>query len=69
MLTKLGVLVIRRDLYGAEILHAQPWLAFIVSVLAAASIAYVIGGPVLKLKGHYLAMATLGFGITTEYSG
>jgi branched-chain amino acid transport system permease protein len=26
-------------------------------------VAYVIGGPVLKLKGHYLAMATLGFGI------
>ena len=22
-----------------------------------------MGGPVLKLKGHYLAMATLGFGI------
>jgi branched-chain amino acid transport system permease protein len=26
-------------------------------------VAYFIGGPVLKLKGHYLAMATLGFGI------
>ena len=26
-------------------------------------IALAIGGPVLKLKGHYLAMATLGFGI------
>jgi branched-chain amino acid transport system permease protein len=26
-------------------------------------IAYLIGGPVLKLRGHYLAMATLGFGI------
>ena len=33
------------------------------AVLTAGLIAFVIGGPVLKLKGHYLAMATLGFGI------
>jgi branched-chain amino acid transport system permease protein len=32
-------------------------------VLTAIAVAYAIGGPVLKLKGHYLAMATLGFGI------
>jgi branched-chain amino acid transport system permease protein len=31
--------------------------------LTAGIIALVIGGPILKLKGHYLAMATLGFGI------
>ena len=29
----------------------------------AGLIAFVLGIPVLKLKGHYLAMATLGFGI------
>jgi branched-chain amino acid transport system permease protein len=34
-----------------------------VAVLATLGIAYAIGGPVLRLKGHYLAMATLGFGI------
>lgn len=27
------------------------------------SLAFAIGFPILKLKGHYLAMATLGFGI------
>ena len=63
VLSKLGALVVREDLYGVQILHAQPWLACVVSVLAASSVAYVIGGPGLKLKGHYLAMATLGFGI------
>jgi len=34
-----------------------------VAVLATVGIAYAVGGPVLKLKGHYLAMATLGFGV------
>ena len=33
------------------------------AVMASAIIAYGIGMPVLRLKGHYLAMATLGFGI------
>ena len=36
-------------------------------MLLALIIAYAIGIPVLKLKGHYLAMATLGFG-TIIYS-
>ena len=41
----------------------NPWLGIIVSALIVGSIAFVIGFPVLKLKGHYLAMATLGLGI------
>jgi branched-chain amino acid transport system permease protein len=39
------------------------WLAMLIAALAVAMIAYVIGFPILKLKGHYLAMATLGLGI------
>ncbi len=31
--------------------------------IAAAALAFVIGRPILKLKGHYLAVATLGMGI------
>lgn len=31
--------------------------------LLAGLIAYVVGRPILRLKGHYLAVATLGFGI------
>ncbi len=57
-----GVLVIRQGLYGNEILHVHPWAAALCGVLLASGIAYLIGGPVLRLKGHYLAMATLGFG-------
>ena len=32
-------------------------------VLAALAVAFLVGVPALKLTGHYLAMATLGFGI------
>jgi branched-chain amino acid transport system permease protein len=62
-LSKLGILVMSKDTYGAELLTFNPWPACILSVCTVLIVAYVIGGPVLKLKGHYLAMATLGFGI------
>jgi branched-chain amino acid transport system permease protein len=38
------------------------FLAFWLSAGAAALVAYLIGGPILKLKGYFLALATLGFG-------
>ncbi len=38
------------------------FLAFWASAAAAAIIAYFIGRPILKLKGYFLALATLGFG-------
>ncbi len=63
LLSKTGLLVSRQDLYGTDLLTVQPWAACILAILTTIIIAYVIGGPVLKLKGHYLAMATLGFGI------
>lgn len=40
----------------------NPWLAMLYGLFLTAIIAYIIGVPSLKLKGHYLAMATLGFG-------
>jgi len=40
----------------------DPWLALLASLLLAAGIAFIIGAPALRLKGHYLAMATLAFG-------
>ncbi len=58
-----GMLSSVQDLYGEELLVVTPWAACIIALLVAAFIAYVLGIPVLKLKGHYLAMATLGFGI------
>ena len=41
----------------------NPWLAMVIAVVAVGIIAFVLGFPILKLRGHYLAMATLGMGI------
>ncbi|MDD2897167.1 MAG: branched-chain amino acid ABC transporter permease [Desulfuromonadaceae bacterium] len=41
----------------------NPWIAMTSAALAVGCLAWLIGFPVLKLKGHYLAMATLGLGI------
>ncbi|MBU0995607.1 MAG: branched-chain amino acid ABC transporter permease [Proteobacteria bacterium] len=40
----------------------SPWLAIVLGIILAVIMALVIGIPSLRLKGHYLAMATLGFG-------
>jgi branched-chain amino acid transport system permease protein len=62
ILAKLGWLATGKNSWGVEIIHVSPWLSLAAGVAAAAIIAFIIGWPVLKLKGHYLAMATLGFG-------
>jgi branched-chain amino acid transport system permease protein len=50
--------------YGAAILTTRlgvnPWLAMASAALLSAVIAGLVGIPTLKLKAHYLAMATLG---------
>lgn len=38
-------------------------LALLTGILAVALIAYGVGKPILRLKGHYLAIATLGFSL------
>jgi branched-chain amino acid transport system permease protein len=43
--------------------HWPPIAGLAVTLPLVAAIAWAIGVPSLKLKGHYLAMATLGFGI------
>jgi len=39
------------------------WAALGSAAAVVGLVAFAIGFPILKLKGHYLAMATLGFGI------
>lgn len=43
--------------------HGWPWLAAVVAAVAvAAATGFLLSLPALRLTGHYLAMATLGFG-------
>lgn len=62
LLDQVGVLVHGQDIYGSTLVTVTPWAASLCAVTVAALVALLIGIPVLKLKGHYLAMATLGFG-------
>ncbi|MCP3868924.1 MAG: branched-chain amino acid ABC transporter permease [Gammaproteobacteria bacterium] len=41
----------------------DPWAAIVVGIALTGSIAFLVSRPILRLKGHYLAMATLGLGI------
>jgi branched-chain amino acid transport system permease protein len=51
--------------YGSAILtatcHFPPWPTILLVAAAVALVALIIGVPTLRLHGHYLAMATLGF--------
>jgi branched-chain amino acid transport system permease protein len=47
---------------GAAALGFAPWLTLPAAVAATAVVAFLIGVPVLRLRGHYLAIATLAFG-------
>ena len=53
--------------YGSAILTATynwPSLAaLIVTAIAVGGLAFTVARPILKLRGHYLAMGTLGFGM------
>ena len=57
-----GLMVPGNDSYGATAYRAASWLSLGLVVVITMAISFLIGIPVLRLKGHYLAMATLGFG-------
>jgi len=42
---------------------APSWLCLFVGAILSGAVAFAVGRPILKLKGHYLAVATLGFGL------
>jgi branched-chain amino acid transport system permease protein len=47
-----------------------PWLAILMGMGLTGGFAYLVGRPILRLKGNYLAMATLGLGfIINIFSG
>lgn len=41
----------------------DPWLAMLLAATTTGTIAFLVAFPIFQLRGHYLAMATLGFGI------
>jgi branched-chain amino acid transport system permease protein len=57
------LMAVRQDLYGSAILTVTPWAAVFAAMGVALAAALLIGFPALRLRGHYLAMATLGFGL------
>jgi branched-chain amino acid transport system permease protein len=48
---------------GPKYLGLDVLLCLPLGALFAAAVAFVVGRPILRLKGHYLAVATLGFGM------
>ena len=65
ILTARGAVILASPAAGALSGGVNPnffWLFLILAVAAAASVGVLIGLPVLKLKGDYLAIITLGLG-------
>lgn len=48
---------------GPTYLGIPPLFSFVLGAMLSALVAFVVGRPILRLKGHYLAVATLGFGV------
>lgn len=48
---------------GPAHVGVPPWAALLIGCLISAALAYLVGRPILKLRGHYLAIATLGLGV------
>ena len=46
--------------------HVDPMLALLIGMIFTGLVAYGVGAPVLRLKGYYLAIATLGFGLIIQ---
>ncbi len=44
----------------------SPWVSIPFGALVAAAIGAAVGYPCLRLSGHYLALATIGFGIIVQ---
>jgi branched-chain amino acid transport system permease protein len=51
-----GILAVKYNFHN-------PFLGMVIGVIISLLVAWIIGLPSLKLKGYYLAIATLGFGL------
>jgi branched-chain amino acid transport system permease protein len=48
---------------GPTYLGVPSWLCLFAGAILSGAVAFVVGRPILRLKGHYLAVATLGLGL------
>ncbi|WP_034492650.1 branched-chain amino acid ABC transporter permease [Afifella pfennigii] len=48
---------------GPAHLGLPSWLSLLAGAALSALVAFIVGRPILRLKRHYLAVATLGFGL------
>ncbi len=48
---------------GPAHLGLPPWAALVLGAVLSGALAFLIGRPILRLRGHYLAIATLGLGV------
>lgn len=48
---------------GPVHLGVPSWLSLLGGAVLSGAIAFLVGRPILRLKGHYLAVATLGLGL------
>jgi branched-chain amino acid transport system permease protein len=48
---------------GPAHLGLPSWASALIGAGLAGVLAFIVGRPILRLKGHYLAIATLGFGV------
>jgi branched-chain amino acid transport system permease protein len=46
--------------------HLPFWVGLPLAIIASAIVGVIVGYPCLRLSGHYLALATIGFGIITQ---
>ncbi len=46
--------------------HVDPWVATVAGTLAGGFVGIVVGLPSLRIRGHYLAIATLGLAVAAE---
>ena len=55
--------------YGSALMTTRlgldPWIALLAAALAALMLAFLIGRPLLRLRGHYLSMATFALALGT----
>ncbi len=48
---------------GPSHFGAPSWLCLFAGAILSGALAFLVGRPILRLKGHYLAVATLGLGL------